>query len=245
MDNKSLAAAYSAKRMAKKKMAKGGMVENEMLHPEHEPMGPAESVLETQRLGYKAQNHEEIDEPIEPDSGKHYVASKENLPAQMLAKGGMVNKIMMKRKNMAQGGQVPSKLDYLDEDQSYPDPDLYEFDSLDPHQPDYMAEGGMVEEDPKMKRKKMMHNIFSSMNDDEYWLNFKDFQRFVKFAKKQGVLRLKLGTTEIEFTHDAVTPITKKSRHLKADDDVLPQLSQEDILFYSTRDPLMEETHDA
>lgn len=62
----------------------------------------------------------------------------------VFAKGGMVKNI---RAKMAQGGQVPPSLDYLALNDSYPDPDLVEYDSLDPHQPDYMADGGMVEDD--------------------------------------------------------------------------------------------------
>lgn len=62
----------------------------------------------------------------------------------VFAKGGIVKGI---RAKMAQGGQIPEELDYLDLNESYPDPDLVEFDTNDPHQPDLMADGGMVEDD--------------------------------------------------------------------------------------------------
>jgi hypothetical protein len=61
----SIAIAYAAKRMAqKKKMAKGGMV-NEDLAPMHEPEHGAEDlVLKEEKLSPFAQEHEDIDEPF-------------------------------------------------------------------------------------------------------------------------------------------------------------------------------------
>lgn len=74
-----------------------------------------------------------------------------------------------KVKKMAQGGQLPASENYLAENDSYPDPEDREFDMLDPNQPSLMADGGEVEdeEEPKMKRMKLMHKIFSSMRDND------------------------------------------------------------------------------
>lgn len=91
-----------------------------------------------------------------------------------------------KAKKMAKGGEVPEELDYLDEFETYPDPDSKETETNEPHSFSNMKadmgpekdefdesfekeyqEGG-VDDDMKMKKKKRMASIMSLMHDDEY-----------------------------------------------------------------------------
>lgn len=87
-----------------RKMAGGGMVENEDLNPMYEPEHGAEMMMKKEyHFKPLAQNHEDLDKPSE--SIKHYEPSEENLPAHMLSHGGIIKGIM-KRRMMAQGGMV-------------------------------------------------------------------------------------------------------------------------------------------
>ena len=138
-----LAIAYAMKRRHKK-MAQGGVVEKLM------------------DLSHEKESHEHLPEPAE--AKRHVEPMKEDLPEHMGKKPhmghvmhenpmlhaskegplqGMLDKIKAKHM-MAQGGEIEPELDYLDEDQSYPDPEHKEFDMLDPHEAKMMAEGGMV-----------------------------------------------------------------------------------------------------
>lgn len=69
-------------------------------------------------------------------------------------------------------------------------------------------------------------------------MTFKDFQKFVKFAKKQGVLKLKVEGMEIEFIHDAVMPQPSSRIQAVSMEDAKSQYTDEQMLFWSTHDPL-------
>lgn len=85
-----------------KRMAAGGMVENEDLDPMNEPEHGAENEMyKEHRFGKMAQEHEEIDEPREPI--QHYMASEEDMPHGML---GNIAQSIMKKRMMAAGGMV-------------------------------------------------------------------------------------------------------------------------------------------
>lgn len=72
-------------------------------------------------------------------------------------------------------------------------------------------------------------------------MTFKELQKVVRFAKKSGILKLKMGSTEIEFTHDALLQIPKKLGEVKAvPADSTETYTDEQMLFWSTQDPLAE-----
>lgn len=87
--------------------------------------------------------------------------------ANMLSSDGIVKGVMKKKLMMAQGGQVPEELDYLKEDRSYPDPDGYELDMLDPDSDEMFPDVSMEpSEEAQMKKKKVLDMIFSNMGKD-------------------------------------------------------------------------------
>lgn len=107
-----LAIAYAVKRrFAKKKMAMGGEV-NEDLDPEHEPSGLTETQnVADEHLGRMAEEHEELMEPAEPTDAWLEPAA-EDRPAKM-AKGGMFDSMNVARdirsKGMSMKGGVHAK----------------------------------------------------------------------------------------------------------------------------------------
>lgn len=110
--NQGLAIAYAMKRRNAMKKAKGGMIENEEMYPMNEPEhGAKDAVLKELDLSHEDENADFTGaEPTEPE--EHVYAADEDKP-EFMAKGGMIHKIMMKRK-MAAGGEV-------DSDQAMPD----------------------------------------------------------------------------------------------------------------------------
>lgn len=71
----------------------------------------------------------------------------------------------------------------------------------------------------------------------------KDLKKLIKLCKKEGVISLKTGDTELTFTHAAVEPKTKKTDPITkafSEGIVNPNTGKpytpEEILFYSTND---------
>lgn len=140
----SLAIAYNVKKhMAKKKLipaddmgrkhdpiAHEQAQANQDLGPGHEDAPETQSILD-ERLGMKAQEHEEMAEPAEPM--EHDAPDEDDLPGGMGARGGMIGHIM--RKKFGHGGPVGGDeflsddmpdAEGADGDESYPDPDATE-----------------------------------------------------------------------------------------------------------------------
>jgi len=200
MDKPSLAIAIAVKRRAgKKKMAHGGMIENEMLNPEHSGgVGVKNKVLKQFGLDSHDQSHGQLQQPhqIESDfdpkseSAQKYrkyapsgmypqtmasemsedeaymadggeVGDKDKMASAQESmrkafhyeKGGAIAKAVMKKRMMAQGGYLEPDYAYLEENDSYPDPDEKEHDVLD-----YDVD---APENKVAKRKKMIKKIFS------------------------------------------------------------------------------------
>lgn len=124
---------------------------NQELHPGHGD-APATKEIADEHLGFKAQQHEDLEEPSE--FKEHIMPEKENLPAHMMAKGGHVSIVMhphhivkaIMAKKMAQGEELEPSENYLALNNSYPDTDEVEFDMLDP-EVKHMAEGSVVDPD--------------------------------------------------------------------------------------------------
>lgn len=176
--DQSLAIAYAVKRKNAKKMAMGGVVENEKLHPENEPEhGAMDAVMAQMKLKPLAQNHEDLAEPEEPM--EHVEPAEEDLPMHMMAKGGIVAGIM--RKRMAAGGYpVPTDMNYAEggpvdemglQDQEY-DPDRFLAHNMPAMGYDHetvVEEGDPgLEEDPKLKRRGMISSIMSGLHAKHY-----------------------------------------------------------------------------
>jgi hypothetical protein len=148
---------FGAKKMSAlahhKHMAEGGMVPDEdearehdevyheeMNHNEDLDPGPAggepTSHIADEHLEGKALEHEDLPEPLEAHTGEHIEPDEEDLPAAMLAMGGIAHRIRMKK--MAEGGPVDPVMN-MDADQepelpfnhdTYPDPDDTEHESI-------------------------------------------------------------------------------------------------------------------
>lgn len=163
----------------KKKMAAGGMVpdedmgenmdpiakgmssENEDLNPMNEPEhGAEDKMLRTQKLGRMAQEHEVIDEPAEPK--RSLMAPKMMAHGGMMHPSGIAQGVMKKR--MAAGGMVDHELS-IDENDDDPRDTFLTADM-----PDYETgsdhtamEDDEMEEAPEMRRKKMLSGIMSGL----------------------------------------------------------------------------------
>ena len=77
-------------------------------------------------------------------------------------------------------------------------------------------------------------------------MNFKELQKIVKFARKQGIIRLKMADCELELSQSAISP-TKITRTIKTDNkdvESKSQYSDEQILFWSTQ-PIDPGSHNA
>lgn len=115
----SLAIAYNLAKHNKKKMAQGGMVENEEMHPMHEPEHEAEEKVKKQ-YGQSMQEQSYGKLPHPAEMKEHVEPKEENLPGHMFygpkkIAGDIVNKRMMAKGGMcyAKGGEVDN--DAMDE----------------------------------------------------------------------------------------------------------------------------------
>lgn len=64
-------------------------------------------------------------------------------------------------------------------------------------------------------------------------MTFKELQRIVKFAKKSGIVKLKVDGVELEFTHEALVTRSRKPSK-EAAFDPTAQYTDEQMLFWST-----------
>lgn len=150
--SKSLATAYGIKRKSSKKMADGGPVEKSVW----------ENLEDKVRTGFGDKPREEHQETQEE---RYARIRKQNQANMGYARGGMVHdpesvvsqirKAMHnKKRHMAEGGEVEP--DFGDE--TYPDPDMVEFDPLDENKPEHFADGGQV--DPRQSAQDSMRKAF-------------------------------------------------------------------------------------
>lgn len=163
-----------ANKMIQRK-AMGGEVENEMLHPEHEPEHPFDlSEHADEHLGFKAQEHEDLDEPEE--FREHIEPASEDLPVNMLAHGGIAKAIIAKRINMhvphglsakmnkyAEGGPV----DEMGLNDQEMDTDHFMSEFHEPEEMDHMTALDMGEPEEimnKEKRKSMLSKIMANLH---------------------------------------------------------------------------------
>lgn len=154
---KDLALAYNLARHNKKKMAKGGMVENEDLNPMHEPGHEVEDKVMSQ-VGQSHMKEDYKKETIHPAEMKEHVEPKEeNLPDHMFyGPKNIVQKIMQKRM-MAKGGMCYAQGGVVNDDRTMDEMDEPDYGNNTYPDPDNMEHTEGMEEAPK--RKMILSNI--------------------------------------------------------------------------------------
>lgn len=183
MSDKALAIAYAVKR--KKKMAGGGQVDKSYLDELQDSVNEAfKNEPQAEHQDSQEEKYAKIREKNKSNMGYAHGGSVHGGPDNIVKR---IRQAIHSRKKMAQGGELPEDMDYLAENDSYPDEEYREFDSLDPEQIDFMADGGevdkrqeaqesmrkafhfekggpLLEEDATMKKKKRMKQIMASMS---------------------------------------------------------------------------------
>lgn len=74
-------------------------------------------------------------------------------------------------------------------------------------------------------------------------MDIKELRKLVKFARKQGILKLKMNGLEVELSQNAISPTNiTRSPKLEQTEPPQKQYTENDVLFWSTQnlDPIGE-----